>query len=230
MENSSLIFKNPPLAEVRAEVTFKNTLEVADFRSKFYDSVKQDFPLVLMPEKSKLNYDLGDYSLNAENWAYRLEIGMNYFRLVTPSYSGFAGFRESFLGSLSKFARCYAIRSFSQFSLQYNNKLPGGHSSFENCFAIKVTVAERLEPLFAGRGVMIFEQPQGYLSIEIVPQLDGDKVTAYDLLLGFFSQSELPYEESMDRLSILLDKAHEHVENHFVSVLDSRYMEHLQNS
>jgi hypothetical protein len=66
MENNRLIFKKPPLVEARTEVSFKNTLEVADFRSRFYDSVKQDFPIVLIPDKSKLTYDLGDYSLNAE--------------------------------------------------------------------------------------------------------------------------------------------------------------------
>lgn len=229
MENNRLLFKKPPLAEARAEVAFKNTLEVADFRSKFYDSVKQNFPIVLIPDKSKLTYDLGDYSLNTENWSYRLEIGMNYFRLVTASYSGFVDFKERFLDSVSKFAGCYDIRSFTQFLMQYNNKLPLDQFSFEDCFSIQVTVAEKLQPLFAGRGVMIFEQPEGYLSIEIVPQLDGDKITSYDLLLAFFSQRELPYEESQNSISLLLDRAHGYIEDHFVSVLDSRYMEHLKS-
>jgi uncharacterized protein (TIGR04255 family) len=210
MENTSLIFKKPPLVEARTEVAFKNTLTVADFRSKFYESVK------------------GDYSLSTENWSYRLEIGMNYFRLVTASYSGFANFKERFLDSLSKFAKCYGIESFTQFLMQYNNRLALDQFSFEDCFSIKVTVAEKFQPLFAGRGVMIFEQPEGYHSIEIVPQLNGEKVTSYDLLLGFSSQSELRYEDSLKDLSLLLDTTHEYIEEYFVAVLDPKYMEHLK--
>ncbi len=197
--------------------------------ASFMILLNKEFPIVLIPDRSKLTYDFGDYSLNTENWSYRLEIGMNYFRLVTASYSGFADFKERFRDSLSRFAGCYDIGSFRQFSMQYNNKLPLDQSSFDDCFAIKVTVAEKLQPLFAGRGVMIFEQPEGYLSIEIVPQLDGDKVTSYSLLLGFFSQSELPYEESMNGIGLLLDRAHEYIETHFVLVLDSKYMGHLRN-
>ena len=228
MENNRLIFKKPPLTEVRTEVAFKNTLEVADFRTKFYESVKQDFPFVLMPDKSKLTYDLGDYSLSAENWSYRLEIGMNYFRLVTASYSGFANFKERFLDSLTKFAKCYGIKSFTQFLMQYNNRLALDQFSFEDCFSIQVTVAEKLQPLFAGRGVMIFEQPEGYNSIEIVPQLDGDKVKSYDLFLGFSSQSELHFEETLEDIGLLLDTTHEYIEKYFVAVLDPKYMEHLK--
>jgi uncharacterized protein (TIGR04255 family) len=229
MENNRLFFKKPPLIEARTEVAFKNMLEVADFRSRFYDSVKQDFPIVLIPDKSKLTYDFGDYSLNTENWSYRLEIGMNYFRLFSGSYSGFADFKERFRNSLSRFAECYGIKSFTQFIMQYNNRLPLDQFSFEDCFSIEVTIAKKLQPLFAGRGVMILDQPEGYVSIEIAPQLEGDKVTSYDLLLGFFSQRELAYEETANSIDTLLDRAHGYIEDHFISVLDSKYLEHLKS-
>ena len=230
MEPNALIFRKPPVTEVRTEVTFRNTLEVADCRSEFYKLVRDEFPHVWMPDKSKLSYDFGDYSLRTENGSYRLEIGMNYFRLVTPSYSGFDEFKKRFTESAAKFAQCYGIKSFLQFSMQYNNRLPfESESSFEDCFSIKLTVANTNQPLFAGKGVMIFEHPEGYAAIEIDPQFADEKITSYILTLGFSSQRELVYDEPGRDFVTLLQGAHDYIEKYFVSLLEPKYLQYLKS-
>jgi uncharacterized protein (TIGR04255 family) len=230
MGNDKLILRNPPLNQVRAEVGFRNALEVADCRSKFHRLVEKDFPLVVMPDHSKLKYDFGDYSLHSENFANRLEIGMNYFRLVTTNYGGFTQFRSTLEESLSKFSKCYGIESFLQFSITYDNQLPlNGEWKFGNCFSIQISVSHGEQPLFAGKGVMIFEQPEGYVSVEIDPHVELEKVTSYNFLLGFFCQRQLSYSADKDDLSPLLGTAHGYIERYFDSILEPQYQAYLKS-
>lgn len=124
-----IIFKKPPAREVQLAVQFPNNFEVADDRSRFHSLIKREFPLVVIPEQTKLLYDFGDYSIWTQNQANRLEIGMNYFRLATTSYFGFIQFRMLlFLNALGIFSKCYQLQSFTSLAMQYQLAAPRSRS------------------------------------------------------------------------------------------------------
>src|SRR5205085_398670 len=225
--DTEIIFNKPPATEVQIVVHFQNTLEVADHRGKYHALVKSEFPFVYMPDIRKLVNDFGDYSLRSENWTNNLEIGMNYFRLVTTNYPGFNQFRNLFLSSLSKFSDCYAINSFTQIAMQYTNKLAlPSDRDFEDCFSIKIVVSENLQtPIYAGKGTLIFQQPEGLVIFELDPQLNGDMITSYIMTLSFAASRALSLSgEKESDVATLIDSAHEYIKKYFFSFLQEDYI------
>jgi hypothetical protein len=63
MSTEEIIFKHPPATEVQLGIAFPNNFEVADQRNRFYSNVRKEFPIIIMPEQSKMAYDFADYSL-----------------------------------------------------------------------------------------------------------------------------------------------------------------------
>src|SRR5258708_4561482 len=124
MSTEEIIFKHPPATEVQIIAGFSNTFEVADERGRFHKLVRDEFPAIVIPDRSKVPLDFGDYALHAKDGSGRLEIGMNYFRLVSLRYPGFKKFREQFLELLGKFADCYEIKTFYLLSLSFRNVFP----------------------------------------------------------------------------------------------------------
>lgn len=228
--SSPLIFKKPTATEVVVGVQFMNNLGVTDSRATFHNLIKREFPAVIMPEQNKLAYDFGEYSLYTENLADRLEIAMNYFRLRTTSYPGFTRFRSLFLNSLSIFARCYNLTSFSQLALQYFNDLPlESGQGFEDCFTIDVVVPENLQTTFyAGKGVLVFQESEGHVAVDLDPQLQGTDLTGYKLNLTFGTQTELAFGEEKDDVTKALDDGHRHLSRFFFSILKKEYIEYLR--
>src|SRR4051812_26003439 len=74
-EKLPIIFKHAPLVEARFSVGFLNSLRVADDRGSFYEMVKAEFPSIVIPQQSNMQYDFGDYHLFASNLTDHLEIG-----------------------------------------------------------------------------------------------------------------------------------------------------------
>jgi len=230
-EITETIFKKPPANEVRLGVQFQNSLEVADSRSKFHAQVKKDFPHVVMPELKNLTFYLADYSLHSENNADHLAIGMNYFRLVTTSYPGFNQFGESFRRSLSIFVDCYEIKSFLSFAMSYHNILPVGEfESFEDCFSIQVVVPGILQnSLWAARGRLIFNIDGNYVTVDLEPRLENDKLTSYTMNLLYATQGDLRISSSKNEITQLMDSSHNALKQIFFSILQERYISYLAN-
>src|SRR5260370_24457244 len=109
MSTEEIIFKHPPATEVQLGIAFPNNFEVADQRNRFYKLVRTEFPIAIIPEQSKAAYDFADYTLQREDTAERIEVGMNYFRLASTRYSGFRRFRELFIKTLNSFFQCYEL-------------------------------------------------------------------------------------------------------------------------
>lgn len=228
--SSGLVFKKPPVTQAIMGVQFLNNLEVADSRGKFHSLIKKEFPIVNMPKQSNLQHDFGDYSLYTENLANRLEIGMNYFRLATTSYPGFSQFKSLFQSSISMFARCYELESFQSFAMQYQNNLPLREDQrFEDCFRLDVTVPPELETdVWAGRGTLVFQEPEGRVAIEIDPQFSGNRLESYRLNLTFTIEKLLPFGAERNDLSHSIEDAHGHLSKFFFSILKEDYIEHLR--
>lgn len=230
MSDSTPIFKKPPAKEVQMGVQFRNSLQIADARARFHNLVKDRFPAVIMPEKDKLAYDFADFSLFTENFAERLEISINYFRFVTTTYAGFASFEAAFLDSLQKFVECYGLESFTHFGLRYQNDLPLPEGkNFDDCFTLKVVMPSQIPfNSYAGRGLLLFEEPEGYVIVEIEPQVEADKIKAYSVNLSFAAQKTILLKD----LPILIHRGHEYMRIFFFGILEEPYAEFLrgQNS
>jgi uncharacterized protein (TIGR04255 family) len=223
------VLKNPPLNQVHFGVGFPSNLAVADARHSFYELVRHDFPDVRMPELSKISYDFGDYVLRSENAASRLEIGMNYFRLVTTSYAGYSKLKQQFSDVLFKFGRCYRIESYTQLSMTYFNELQlGDAQQFESYFSIQIRIPQITEPIFAGRGVMVFEERDGHVTLEIDPQFKDNLLTSYGFIIGFAAQKVLTLGETKDNINSLLDSGHSHVKRYFLSTVNQSYLTYLE--
>jgi len=228
-EKPQLIFKKPPAREVQIAVQFKNALGVADARSKYSKILKERFPLVVMPERAKLEYDFGDYSLYTENFSEHLEISMNYFRLFTTNYPGFAKFSQNFRELLSFFTECYDISTFTHFALRYNNEfpLPTG-KDFRDCFAFGIEVPDSIEfASFVGRGTLIFQVTEGFVVVDVDPQVSGERVTSYLMNLAFAAQRELKITDRQDDILEVSRAAHDRLRNFFVGILKPDYLEFL---
>lgn len=220
-----LLFKKPPAKEVRVAVLFDPSFDVADDRSKFHNVIKAEFPIINIPELKHLTYDFGDYSVSVPDHSYRLEIGMNYFRLVMTNYAGFHAFRRMFVSSLGLFRRAYGIETFRSLTMQYSNVLPleSGHS-FEDIFAFKIDFPNSLSsPLFTGNGLLAFQESGGFVTVQIEPTISGAEVMDYKLNLTFHS------EQALDAKSVesLLDVANQNLYRYFVNFLQRSYLEYL---
>lgn len=229
MPDNPIILKNPPLTQVHFGISFANNLAVADSRNRFYDLVKDDFPHVWIPELTKVTFDFSEYALKSENGATRLEIGMNYFRLATANYPGYSTFKQQFSDLLFKFIDCYAIEFASQLSMTYFNTLPLGEAeNFEAYFSIQIRIPDISDSVFAGRGVMVFEEPEGYVSLEIDPQFRDDVLKSYGFIVAFAFQKALSLTDAKESITALLDSGHKHIKRYFFSAVNATYLQHLE--
>src|SRR5260370_22422958 len=187
MPTEEMIFKHPPATEVQLGIAFPNNFEVADLRNQFYKRVRGEFPIVIMPEQNKTAYDFSDYILQREDTADRIEVGMNYFRLASTRYLGFRKFRELFMTTLNSFFQCYEITTFTHLSMAYRNTLPlEANQKYKDCFVLNISLPETEEPeLFAGQGVLVFQKPQGFVTVQLEPKAEGLQIKSYSMNLLF---------------------------------------------
>lgn len=230
MNNSDqLMFRKPPVVEVKVAVQFINTLAVADERSKYHAVVKDRFPFAVIPDQKSLQYNFGDYVLWSQDQTQRLEISMNYFRFATTNYIGFASFRSVFSAALELFVETYGVDVLTSCSMQYSNKLPVPLGSrFEDCFALQVSLPGREREVFAAKGNLVFREDDLYIFADIEPQLAGDAVSEYSLNLGFGAQRQFTVLSSLDPVLSTLDTGHKHVRDYLIAFLKPNYLEELK--
>ncbi len=231
MPGEEFIFKHPPAAVVLLGVTFRNTLEVADDRSRFHNLIRAEFPTVVMPEQSKTTFDLGDYTLFTEDTGDRLEIGMNYFRLASTRYPGFDKFRSLFLSSLGIFSKSYALGAFTGLAMIYGNALPmEAHHKFGDCFTLGVRLPEDSQSeLFAGKGFLMFQKPEGFISIELDPQFGDSRIKSYTMNLAFTAAPGTAINADESSLGERVDTAHAYLKKLFFGILTKQYLEYLRS-
>jgi uncharacterized protein (TIGR04255 family) len=227
---SRVIFRKPPLTDVFAAVTFANNLDVADSRSRFYKLVSKDFPNVVIPEQSKLQFDLGDYTLHSPETNARLEVGMNYLRVGTAAYSDFEKFSAMMVAQIGAFTECYGIQKVSSFALFYKNEIPvRDGQTFADCFRIEVRLPEELgTELHSGKGLLVFREGPGLIFLELDPIATGDRVTGYRLNLTFGCQKEVSLKDGLDEINQLAGLGHEYLDKLFFSIFTDGYLEWLK--
>jgi uncharacterized protein (TIGR04255 family) len=229
MSTEEIIFKHPPATEVQLGIAFPNNFEVADQRNRFYSKVRTEFPIIIMPEQSKAAYDFADYSLQRQDTAERIEVGMNYFRLASTRYPGFRKFRELFMNVLNSFFQCYEIKSFTLLSMSYRNALPlEANQKYKDCFALNISLPETEEPeLFAGQGVLVFQKPQGFVTVQLEPRVEGSQVTSYSMNLLFTTRPDSPSQHDKTLVADFIDIAHDYLKRFFFGILTKKYIEYL---
>jgi uncharacterized protein (TIGR04255 family) len=155
---------------------------------------------------------------------------MNYFRLVTNNYPGFDRFRILFLNALSIFNRVYRLQSFNNFFYYYNNVLRiETQTRFDELFTLKMQMPEGLgSELLAGQGTLLFQEPDGYLSVEFKPEWRDLRIANYGFMLRFGSLKHVALTEEKDELSALVDVAHASLERYFFSLLQPNYIQFLE--
>jgi uncharacterized protein (TIGR04255 family) len=230
MAEPKIIFKHPPLSQALVGISFLNNLEVADDRARFHTTIRSEFPLVVMPERNTLTYDFGDYSLQTEDGAIKLEIGMGYFRLVSTKYSGFGDFKRMFLSALGLFSKCYDLKNVLTMVMSYNNVLPlESNQKFSDIFVMDMRLPQELQSeLSAGQGVMMFQKPEGFLSVQLQPQLVAMEVKTYGFNLVFGSLPSRSFDVAANSFGQLLDVAHGYIESFFFGLLTRSYLEYMR--
>jgi|SRR5437868_6143847 len=229
MSTEEIIFKHPPATDVQLGVAFPNNFDVADQRNRFYKLVRAEFPILLMPEQNKMTYDFADYMLQRQDMAERLEIGMNYFRQTSLRYPGFRKFRESFLKSIGAFSECYELDSFTQLSMAYRNILPlENQQKYQDIFALNVSLPgiEETE-LFAGQGMLVFQKPQGYVTVQLEPKIEGSQIKSYSMNLLFITRPDNPSQFERSRVVEFAEMAHDYLKRYFFAILTKQYVEYL---
>jgi uncharacterized protein (TIGR04255 family) len=227
MSTEEIIFNHPPATEVQLGIAFPNNFEVADQRDRFYKKVRSEFPIIIMPEQSKAAYDFADYSLQRQDTAERIEVGMNYFRLASTRYPGFRKFRELFIAVLNSFFQCYEITSFTLLSMSYRNTLPlEANQKYKDCFALNISLPET-EELFAGQGVLVFQKPQGFVTVQLEPKAEGSQIKSYSMNLLFTTRPDSPTQHDKTLVADFTDMAHDYLKRFFFGILTKQYIEYL---
>jgi uncharacterized protein (TIGR04255 family) len=227
MSTEEIIFNHPPATEVQLGIAFPNNFEVADQRNRFYKLVRAEFPIVVVPEQSRMAYDLADYTLQREDTAERIEVGMNYFRLASTRYPGFRKFREMFINTLNSFFQCYEIKSFTLLSMSYKNTLPlEANQKYKDCFALNISLPET-EELFAGQGVLVFQKPQGFVTLQLEPRAEGSQIKSYSMTLFFTTRPDSPSQHDKTLVADFTDIAHDYLKRFFFGILTKQYLDYL---
>jgi uncharacterized protein (TIGR04255 family) len=230
MSTEEIIFKHPPATEVQIVAGFTNNFEVADHRSRFHKLVRAEFPNIIIPEQNKAAYDFGDYVLQTQDAANRIEVGMNYFRLTSIRYPGFEKYREMFLSSFNTFSDCYQIKTFYLISMSFRNLLPlPAGLKYKDCIALNVSLLDDSEPeLFAGQGLLVFKKPQGFLTVQLEPKIENAVVQSYLMHLMFATNRELSDQFDKELVPQLTDIAHGYLKKFFLSLLTKQYLDYLR--
>ena len=197
-----IIFKKPPAREVQLAVQFPNNFEVADDRSRFHSLIKREFPLVVIPEQTKLPYDFGDYSIWTQNQANRHELfpsrddQLLWFHTVS-----YAALPER-AWNLFQVTNCKA----SQAWLCNTNWLPlAPDHSFEDCFLIDISLPTELQSNFyTGKGTLVFQEAEGFVMIELDPDVSGTQVNALNMNLTFAAHRELTVHDKRNDVAELI--------------------------
>jgi hypothetical protein len=130
---------------------------------------------------------------------------------------------------LNSFFQCYEIKSFTLLSMSYRNALPlEANQKYKDCFALNISLPETEEPeLFAGQGVLVFQKPQGFVTVQLEPRVEGSQVTSYSMNLLFTTRPDSPSQHDKTLVADFTDIAHDYLKRFFFGILTKKYIEYL---
>jgi hypothetical protein len=82
--------------------------------------------------------------------------------------------------------------------------------------------------LFAGQGILVFQKPEGLVTIQLEPKIEKNAVLSYSMNLMFTTQRDFSDLFDKSLVSSLADTAHDYLKALFLRILTKSYVEYLR--
>jgi uncharacterized protein (TIGR04255 family) len=124
------IYPNSPLVEVVFEIRFPGEPKIECNRDVFYERIRQDFPIVLVPSIKPGGFPaLEPYRFEGQDLKAGMMLALNKFAYYVRQYPGYDMFAKGALKWINEFGRIYRISKLSRSGLRYINIIPFSRES-----------------------------------------------------------------------------------------------------
>ncbi len=83
------------------------------------------------------------------------------------------------------------------------------------------------EELFAGQGVLVFQKPQGFVTVQLEPKAEGSQIKSYTMNLFFTTRPDSPSQHDKTLVADFTDIAHDYLKRFFFGILTKQYLDYL---
>jgi uncharacterized protein (TIGR04255 family) len=240
---------NSPLAQVACEIRFRGDLSLYEVWGRFQRGVRGDFPKLFVPTAmagvSPLTQSM---KLDSADGANSILLAINSFAFSTERYEDFQRFRGRFLDLQGLFCKLLELSALTRFGLRYVNFLPpvGDDGTLgarvHPCLTLELSVTPGntwiSQPQFvveknAGRCVL----RTALLTVQNVTSFaPGLLQVPASMLPGLMPGVQLDldcYSNApcgIGDLPMLLDEAHDTIENAFFGMITDDYLSYLKGN
>jgi uncharacterized protein (TIGR04255 family) len=233
-EPEEIVYPNSPLIEVVCELRFPGDLSIETKRDVFYDSLRDKYPNILVPQLKSGEAPLLT-PIRFENRATNsgVLLAINKFGYFEREYKGHNLFFENFLEQAKNFTATFSkIKSLTRFGWRYINVIPfkreDGEIPLDQIFNFNISfghgpkVYKRFENLNL---VFITKCGAGEVTTKIESALEKD--TSQEVIVLDFDFA-FTKDLSTDGIESYLKLAHRETRGLFDSLITDEYKSYLQ--
>ena len=228
------IYKKSFLDQVVCEIRFLPELYIEGNKNLFYDRIKNEYPLVLLPypDSSSPN-SLQPYRFDSADQHKSVIFSIDKITYIERKYNGFEAFKPNAIKYLEMFCDIYKIKDLVRLGLRYVNIIPivvekGGSLPIGEYLNFSLNLPEEISAnkIKQINANFITEFNGGHLRIHIAQQkseaLIGESaILKHGLLLDFdYVVSTKFSSKSIDNY---IEEAHKHTKLVFNKIITEKY-------
>lgn len=225
------IYPNSPLAEVIFEVRFTSEPAIECRRDEFYDSVRRDYPLVVVPREAERAGPLvRAYRFEREDNSAGVTVALNSFAYFMRQYQGFDFFRSEMLRLFQTFKKLYHIGTVLRIGWRYINVIPFARENnllpLKRFFRIRSDTLPGLEAEYHSFAIRLTSPTEGgSTTIRLESALDVrglSEIFIFDIDVA--RQNDL----QLAKVRTYLDETHADAKNIFETSITDEYRAYLK--
>lgn len=225
-----------PLNVVTLRLEFNHNLKVAEKKSEYYELIKQDLPLIVIPEIKDLTYDFADCHFRTANSSIQIRIATNYFIYETINYSDVEQFWLSFKDKFLKFIQCFSIEKLNSLRLTYDNNIKVDVTkiteNFSDYFAFHLGFKGKQPRKFLTvDGAFVFSLDNGAAALLEIHPRQNKATLVYDtvnLKIEFLTSQPVLVQQNLEEIEKQFRLGHSHIEDLFFSSLTEKYLQEIK--
>lgn len=224
--------KKPPLNLVTLQVLFPHNLRIAEAKSEFYKTIKDDFPTIIFPETKDLTFNLSDCNFRNEGATSQIRLGTSYCTIEAVGYEKVDQFWGMFDNVFQKLQDNFSVAKVTQTRLVYDNiiimnsKKIGDNFSDYFTYEMKLTDTEHRQ-FMTMDGMFVYKVQDGFLKVDLrVRQDQGTKQwDRFSFNIDCGINKEIDVINNRAELKKQFEYAHTQIEEIFFNSLTKKYLD-----
>ena len=237
MTESHTVLAHPPVKSVVLQVYFPNNLGIGEHRSKFYESIKDRFPNISVPQyatpaESAMSQAAMECDFLSTGGSEGIRVALNSFTYGTGRHEMFSKSSGVFEALFKEFAAKYTIRLATGYKITYSNAVTKEAvqivgKTFADFFTVAgVQVMEGGEKLIHFNGSLNYLVDNGLLNVAFQP--DPQHVAdmqdfRYEIGLTRRNVTLSIQEGNLNELQKVFFASHHYIKRLFLGILTQKY-------